>query len=66
MNIICVMLDSLRADHVYGSKAKTPNMDRIAGESLVFFKGVCGVVSNPAVPPRFVHGTLGASVSHLG
>ena len=40
MNVICVMLDSLRTDHVgaYGTKAKTPNMDRFASESLVFDK----------------------------
>ena len=64
MNIICVMLDSLRTDHVgaYGDRARTPNMDRIARESLVFFKGVFRIVPNPAVSARFVYGTLGTSV----
>ena len=64
MNVICVMLDSLRADHVgaYGDRARTPNMNRIARESLVFSKAYSGSVSNSAVPTRFVYGTVGASV----
>ena len=64
MNIICVMLDSLRTDHVgaYGDRARTPNMDRIARESLVFSKAYSG--SFPTLPcrARFVYGTLGTSV----
>ena len=52
MNIICVMLDSLRTDHVgaYGDRARTPNMDRIARESLVFSKAYSG--SFPTLPCR--------------
>ncbi len=52
MNVICVMLDSLRADHVgaYGKKARTPNMDRLAQESLVFDKAYSG--SFPTLPCR--------------
>ena len=52
MNVICVMLDSLRADHVgaYGDRARTPNMDRIARESLVFSKAYSG--SFPTLPCR--------------
>ncbi|MDP6039853.1 MAG: sulfatase-like hydrolase/transferase, partial [Candidatus Latescibacteria bacterium] len=50
MNVICVMLDSLRADHVYGDRAKTPHMDRIASESTVFSKAYSG--SFPTLPCR--------------
>ena len=37
MNIIIIVLDSLRADHVgcYGSEVKTPNIDALAAESAV-------------------------------
>ena len=39
MNVVVVIIDSLRKDHVgaYGTDwIQTPNMDRLAGESLVF------------------------------
>ena len=38
MNIIVIVLDSLRVDHVgcYGSKVKTPNIDKLAAEAAVF------------------------------
>lgn len=38
MNVIVIIADSLRVDHVgcYGSKIKTPNLDRFAAESAVF------------------------------
>ncbi|NQT83635.1 sulfatase-like hydrolase/transferase [bacterium] len=38
MNVIVIIADSMRADHVgcYGSKIKTPNLDRLARESVVF------------------------------
>ena len=39
MNVVVVVLDSLRKDHVgaYGNRwIETPNLDRLAGESLVF------------------------------
>jgi arylsulfatase A-like enzyme len=37
VNIIVIVADSLRADHVgcYGGKAKTPNLDALAAEGLV-------------------------------
>ncbi len=37
-NVIVIVTDSLRADHCgpYGGKAKTPSMDRLAAESVVF------------------------------
>ncbi len=38
MNVIVIIADSMRADHVgcYGSEIKTPNLDRFARESTVF------------------------------
>lgn len=39
MNVICILLDSLRADHLgcYGNTwIETPNIDRLAKESVVF------------------------------
>ena len=43
MNVIIVMSDTLRADHVgwYGNKwIKTPNLDKFAAESMVFDRAV--------------------------
>ena len=38
MNVIVIIADSMRADHVgcYGSKVRTPNLDRLAREGIVF------------------------------
>jgi len=38
MNIVVIVLDSLRADHLgcYGSNVKTPNIDALAEESALF------------------------------
>ncbi len=38
MNVIVIVLDSLRADHVgaYGGTVQTPHMDRLAAESALF------------------------------
>lgn len=38
MNVIVIVAHSLRADHVgcYGGRAKTPNIDRLAAEAMVF------------------------------
>jgi len=38
MNVIVIIADSMRADHLgcYGSKIKTPNLDRLAAESALF------------------------------
>ena len=37
-NVILVTIDTLRADHVgaYGGLAKTPSLDRLASEGVVF------------------------------
>ena len=38
LNVIVIIADSMRADHVgcYGSKIKTPNLDRFGAESALF------------------------------
>ena len=41
MNVIVIMLDSLRADHLgcYGNKwIRTPNIDKLARESVLLLK----------------------------
>ena len=55
MNVIVVMLDSLRTDHVGAymngkAKAKTPNMDRFAREAQIFERMYVG--SFPTLPNR--------------
>ena len=55
MNLICIMLDSLRTDHVgayagAGARAKTPAMDRFAEKSMVFERAYAG--SFPTLPCR--------------
>jgi arylsulfatase A-like enzyme len=35
-NVLLVMIDTLRVDHVYGSAARTPVMDALAAEGLIF------------------------------
>jgi arylsulfatase A-like enzyme len=53
MNVILVILDSLRKDHVgaYGNdRVKTPNLDALAGESLRFTRAYPESV--PTVPAR--------------
>jgi arylsulfatase A-like enzyme len=55
MNLICIMLDSLRTDHIgayagTGAKARTPAMDRFAEKSMVFEKAYAG--SFPTLPCR--------------
>jgi arylsulfatase A-like enzyme len=36
MNVVVVVMDSLRADHVYGPGARTPTMNKVAKEALRF------------------------------
>ncbi|MBT5875990.1 MAG: sulfatase [Candidatus Latescibacteria bacterium] len=55
MNIITIMLDSLRTDHLGAyagdlSRAQTPHIDRFAEESLVFDRAYTG--SFPTLPCR--------------
>lgn len=55
MNLIVVMMDSLRIDHVGAyagdrARAKTPNMDRFSAKSLLFENAYVG--SFPTLPCR--------------
>ena len=53
MNVVLVLIDSLRKDHVgaYGSKvAKTPNLDTIAKDSLRFTRSYPEAI--PSIPAR--------------
>lgn len=53
MNLVIIMLDSLRQDHVgcYGNDwIHTPSIDRLAAESVVF--GRCWSESLPTIPAR--------------
>jgi len=45
LNVILISVDTLRADHVgaYGSRAATPNLDRIAREGVVFSRCIAQV-----------------------
>lgn len=35
-NVVVIVVDTLRADHVYGDRARTPNMDALAREGVRF------------------------------
>jgi arylsulfatase A-like enzyme len=52
MNVVVIVMDSLRADHVgcYGSHVRTPNLDRVAAEGTVFLNAF--TESLPTVPTR--------------
>ena len=52
MNVVVVVTDSLRADHVgaYGSKVSTPNLDRLALEGTLFEHAYAE--SLPTLPTR--------------
>ncbi|HKH12990.1 MAG TPA: sulfatase-like hydrolase/transferase [Rubrobacter sp.] len=53
MNVVLVIIDSLRKDHVgaYGSQtAKTPNLDEIAKDSLLFTRAHPEAI--PSIPAR--------------
>lgn len=53
MNVICILLDTLRRDHLgcYGNEwIKTPNLDRFARNGALFENGYIG--SYPCMPAR--------------
>jgi arylsulfatase A-like enzyme len=35
-NVVLIVVDTLRADHVFGSRARTPNMDALARDGISF------------------------------
>jgi arylsulfatase A-like enzyme len=49
-NVVVLVIDTLRADHVYGPRAQTPNMDALAGEGLRFSRAFPEAM--PTVPAR--------------
>jgi arylsulfatase A-like enzyme len=50
MNVVVVVMDSLRADHVYGPRARTPTMNKVAGEALRFTRAY--PEGMPTIPAR--------------
>ena len=49
-NVVVVVLDTLRADHVYGDRARTGNMDAMARDGLLFTRAYPEAM--PTVPAR--------------
>ena len=49
-NVLVVMVDTLRADHAYGKRARTPNIDVLAAAGLSFTRVVPEAM--PTVPTR--------------
>jgi arylsulfatase A-like enzyme len=50
LNVVVVMMDSLRADHVYGRRARTPTWDKAAREALRFTRAFPEAM--PTIPAR--------------
>jgi arylsulfatase A-like enzyme len=49
-NVVVIIIDTLRADHVYGDRARTPNMDFLLREGLRFTRAFPEAM--PTVPAR--------------
>ena len=49
-NVVVIIVDTLRADHVYGAKAKTPNMEELIRAGLSFTRAYPEAM--PTVPAR--------------
>ena len=49
-NVVVLVVDTLRADHVYGDRAQTPTMDALAREGLRFTRAFPEAM--PTVPAR--------------
>jgi arylsulfatase A-like enzyme len=50
MNVVVVVMDSLRADHIYGSRARTPTWDKATSEALRFTRAFPEAM--PTIPAR--------------
>jgi arylsulfatase A-like enzyme len=50
MNVVVVVMDSLRVDHVYGPRARTPTMNKVAQEGLRFTRAY--PEGMPTIPAR--------------
>src|SRR5262245_46831469 len=49
-NLVLIVIDTLRADHVFGSLARTPNMDALGRAGIRFTR--CFPEAMPTVPAR--------------
>jgi arylsulfatase A-like enzyme len=49
-NVVLIVVDTLRTDHIYGNRARTPNMDALARRGLSFTQ--CYPEAMPTVPAR--------------
>jgi arylsulfatase A-like enzyme len=49
-NVVVIIVDTLRADHVYGNRARTPNIDALARDGLSFTR--FHPEAMPTVPAR--------------
>ena len=49
-NVVVIIIDSLRADHAYGKRARTPNFTALAREGISFTQ--CYPEAMPTVPAR--------------
>jgi arylsulfatase A-like enzyme len=49
-NVVLVVVDTLRADHAFGKRARTPNVDALAREGISFTR--CFPEAMPTVPAR--------------
>ena len=49
-NVVLIIVDTLRADHVFGPRARTPNIDALAGMGIAFTR--CFPEAMPTVPAR--------------
>src|ERR687895_416380 len=49
-NVVLIVIDTLRSDHVYGKRARTPNMDALIRRGLSFSR--CYPEAMPTVPAR--------------
>jgi arylsulfatase A-like enzyme len=50
LNVVVVVIDSLRVDHVYGPRARTPTMNKLAQEGLRFTRAY--PEGMPTIPAR--------------
>ncbi|HLM10135.1 MAG TPA: sulfatase [Thermoleophilaceae bacterium] len=50
MNVVVVVMDSLRVDHVYGSRARTASWNKVAGQGLRFVNAY--PEGMPTIPAR--------------
>ena len=49
-NVVVIIVDTLRADHSYGNRARTPNIDALARQGISFTR--CFPEAMPTIPAR--------------